>query len=1237
MTQTDDFTCVEVSQSEAHKDPASIVPSQRCPIVGLGASAGGLEALKSFFAEVVPESGLAYVVVVHLSPHQPSMMPTLLQSMTRIPIATAEDGDVIEPNHVYVVPPNKELNVFQGKVQLLERLPKPYSMPIDAFLRSLAQDQGALAAAVILSGTGSDGTLGAREIKAKEGLVLVQTETSAAYGGMPSSVIGTGLVDLVLRPEEMPARLVHYFFQNRTLIVPETSPDANAGPERGAWMNKIYGILRSCLGHDFSAYKSNTIERRIGRRMGLHQIDDLETYARFLRESPEEVSALFHDLLIGVTSFFRDPDSFEVLRGVALPQLLGSMPDATTFRVWVPGCSTGEEVYSLAIVLREHLEATSSRVKLQLFGTDINKSAVERARKGIYPGSIAADMGEERLRKFFHRDGDAFRIREEIRDCAVFSPHDLLMDPPFSRLDLLCCRNVLIYFGAEAQRRLLPLFHHTLRDGGVLMLGSSETVGGFTSLFSPLNEKWKIFRKRDVPPALRPKVHFPSDTTMLEPLPRKPPITTAATQLEDAGQATRQTLLERFAPAAVLVDASGNMLHVHGRMGKYLEQHPGTPTLNIVELAREGLRGELSSALRQARTTKAPISRRQIVVQGGLIDLHVQRLEPSQNVADRYLVVFEDLETPEPRVDSTDAEAAAPDDSTARLAELQKKLLLARESHQNTTDELESSNQDLKSSIEELQSYNEELQSSNEELESSKEELHSLNEELQTVNAELQGKLEELATARDAIRSLLDGTQIATIFLDKEQRVRRFTPQANAVVHLISSDIGRPFTHLASNLEKPGNLGALVQTVLDSLVPKEKQVRTIDGAWYLMRILPYLTSEGIVDGTVLTFCDITDLKRTQERLLESQNRCHPAIELSSLVFAQTDRELRYTFVQSSRPDIDQRGMLGKRDDELADNEGNRQLMDLKRQVLQTERAARQEISFPSSDGWKTHEIAAEPLRDIAGQVIGVATCSSDLTPHVAAEAKLQALEDEYRLLFDAIDEGFCTLRVLFDAKERPVDCEFLGINPAFERQTGLENAVGRAMKDVAPEHADHWLSMFGHVALTGVARRMENPVTLLNRYYDVFAFRIGEPQERKVAVLFNDISARKKEEKSLRHLAVITRDTADAILAQDLQGRILSWNPAAERLYGWSEAEALAMNIRELVPRDRRDEVNTLAVQLQNGAALDSLDTERITKHGERLAIRMTATCLVDAVGKPYAIATVERAATPNPTLSRGT
>jgi two-component system CheB/CheR fusion protein len=885
---------------ELEKEEPEEPPRQNFPIVGVGASAGGLEALQALFSAVSPDSGLAYLVLVHLSPDQPSMMDELLQKVTEVPVTTARDGETVRADHIYVTPSDKVLSLYQGAIQLLDPLKRREEYkPIDQLLRSLAQDHGRFSAAVILSGTGTDGSEGAKHVKEYEGTVLAQSEDSAQYNGMPGSAIDTGMVDFVLPPEEIPPQLERYFTHRSS--VRETRME-EFSDERERWLNKILAVLRTQAGHDFYAYKKKTLVRRINRRMSLHQIEEYSQYLRFLRETEEEVEALFRELLIGVTHFFRDAESFQVLKEQVLPNLLEKLAEDEYLRAWIPGCSTGEEAYSLAMVLRESIDALNRRIHLQLFGTDIDPRAIEKARDGLYPSSIAPDVGGERLRRFFISEGAFYRVRKELRDSVVFSVQNVLKDPPFGRLHLLCCRNLLIYLESSQQKKLIPLFHYTLRPHGILMLGSSESIGGFSRLFDQVNKRWKIYRRREVHPAVRGEVQFPTGPSTEQAVGSSRKTRPAAAQ-DDLGSQIRSLLLEHFAPTAVLIDSQGSLLYIQGRTGRYLETGTGPPTQDIIDMARDGLRLELSSAIRKAASANEPVSRTGINIEGEgdshPIDLHVYPLRSPEELAGKLLVVFQEREPlAEERNDTEGGEREMAAEPENRIAELERELQNTRESHQTTTEELESANEELKSTNEELQSSNEELQSTNEELESSKEELQSLNEELQTVNAELQSKVEELSTAQDDLRNLLNSTEIATIFVDNQLRVKRFTEKATELFNLIQSDLGRPLEHVTTNLAYD-RMCEDISEVVQQFRRIEKEVRSKDGRWYEMRILPYRTADNRIDGAVLVFQDIDLQKQRQQELSELSEAYEDAWELVRSVFDMNDDPLAVTDTEGS--------------------------------------------------------------------------------------------------------------------------------------------------------------------------------------------------------------------------------------------------------------------------------------------------------------------------------------------------
>ncbi len=836
------------------------------PIVGLGTSAGGLEALEHFLNHVPKNSGMAFVIVQHLDPTRKGIMPELLQRATGMKAIQVKDRTTVQPNGIYVIPPNKDMSILHGVLHLLDPVsPRGLRLPIDFFLRSLAQDQQERSIAVILSGMGSDGTLGLRAIKEKGGLVLVQDPATAKFDGMPRSAIDSGLADIVAPVDDLPGKILAYLQRAPLIHKPEQALEDKANSA----LDKAIILLRAHTGNDFSLYKKNTFYRRIERRMGIHQISKIATYVRYLQENPQELDLLFKELLIGVTSFFRDPVAWAELRQTVLPQLIASRPDGHVLRAWVPGCSTGEEAYSLAMVFKEVMDklGAKKKIKLQIFATDLDKDAIDKARQGAYPVNISADVSPAQLSRFFVKNDRGYRVAAEIREMVIFAPQNLIKDPPFTKLDILSCRNLLIYFAAEMQKKLIPLFHYSLTPGGVLFLGSAETVGNFTELFTPINNKSRIFRRAESVVRKEP-LEFPS--SFAPPLPVGTKERVAAVPHLSFQTMANQLVLDHFAPPTVIVDDKGNILYVSGRTGKYLEPAAGKANWNIFVMAREGLRYELANAFQKALDQEAPV-----VVQGlqvgtngakQHVNLAVQRLNEPLELRDLVMIVFTDLPAPlEIPPPHRPGKAGTRHASQAHLADLERKFQEARQQAQTVREEMQSSQEELRSANEEMQSTNEELQSTNEELMTSKEEMQSLNEELQTVNAELQAKLDELSRSNNDMKNLLNSTDIATLFLDKDLKVRRFTTQATKIIKLIPGDVGRPITDLASDLLYP-ELPDDAREVLQKLGFAEKPINARDGRWFTVRIMPYRTLDDRIDGLVITFADITAAKKLEAQL-----------------------------------------------------------------------------------------------------------------------------------------------------------------------------------------------------------------------------------------------------------------------------------------------------------------------------------------------------------------------------------
>ncbi len=817
--------------------------------------------MQTFFSKVPADSGMAFVVVTHTRPGRESLLPELLRNVTGIPIISTESSIRVEPNTITVAR-DSVLTISSGILRPTKEESEDWSSyhPIDYFFRALAADQQEHAIGVILSGSGNDGTLGLKAIKAAGGMVMVQNPCSAKYPGMPDSAIATRLADYVLDPDQMPAALIEY--SRGPYLKLGRRPEQPMLPDDT--MQAILVRLRAHTGQDFTCYKKSTMSRRIERRMNVHHIDEPQVYLRYLRETPHELDLLQQELLISVTSFFRDRDSFEALAETGIPKLLSDRPDGQTLRVWVAGCATGEEAYSVAILLREQIRKAERVHDLQIFATDLDERAIEIARSGLYPEGIAVDVATDRLQQYFAREDGAFRIHKNIRDMIVFAVQNVISDPPFTRMDMIVCRNLLIYLDANAQQRVLSAFHYALRPGGLLFLGSSESSGETEQLFETIDSKHKILRRRESPTPLHPTLTLPSraaragETGSAEGL--------GAVAAHQIGRLIEKLLLEEFAPCSLVVDDHGTVIYIHGNSGLYFQPEQGQPRNNILTMAREGLASSLAASLREAKRQQ-----REIVRQGIMVRTNGEYLQAGLSVRPLMApAALRGLMLVTLQSSSRAGEAAGHSANQSHVVEItsrdevERELQHTRETLQTTIEELETSNEELKSSNEELQSINEELQSTNEELETSKEEMQSLNEELNTVNSELQSKVNALARANDDMNNLLNSMQVATIFLDSEMRVKRYTEQARDVVRLIGSDIGRPLSDLTSTLSYPGLIEDS-RRVLATLIPKEKEVQDSAGRWYMVRLMPYRTGENVIDGVVMTMVDIDRTKRAERK------------------------------------------------------------------------------------------------------------------------------------------------------------------------------------------------------------------------------------------------------------------------------------------------------------------------------------------------------------------------------------
>jgi two-component system CheB/CheR fusion protein len=821
-------------------------------IAALGASAGGLEALENFFKHMPADAGIAFTVVQHLAPDHSSALPELLARHTRMGVEQARDNTRIVPNRVYIIPPNATLTITERTLRVTEpAAPRGHRTPIDSLFSSLAEDCGENAVCIMLSGTGTDGTVGLRAIKEHGGMAMAQTLESAQYDAILRSAISTGLVDHVLPVEEMPAKLLEYAAHLHSV----NGKPGGLHEQIGAQVGKIHRLLQRGAGHDFSQYKESTIARRLGRRMKALQIETVEQYIQVLERQPDEAGKLFNDLLIGVTQFFRDAEAFESLAREVIPKLFEGKAGDDQVRVCIVGCASGEEAYSIAILLCEHAATLDNAPKIQIFATDIDERGLETARKGRYPGSIAEHVSVERLERFFVQQDGAYQIDRALRDLCIFSSHSFIKDPPFSRLDLISCRNVMIYLGADLQQKILPLFHYALRSGGYLFLGPSENITSHRELFRTVDKKHRVFQRRES--LSRPVIKFPLSGVGRA---RQTGGNQPEADERNLPKELERIIVQRYAPACVVVEETGKAVYFSGKISRYLQHPAGSPETNLINMACEGLRLPLRTSLHRAATTDQRVFQEQISVQVNEKTTHVDlTVEPLAGFRDSnlYMIVLEEVSSG-PQHNEAPADAG----SQETIRSLESELRAAQEQAQAAYEELETSN-------EELQSANEEYQSTNEELETSKEELQSSNEELETVNAELNRKVTELDQANSDLQNLLNGTQIPTIFLDGVLRIKNFTPAAGRVFRLIAADAGRPLTDLAAQFPEAG-LTEDVEEVLRTLSARERNLTGSQGQHFLMRILPYRTVHNVIDGVVITFTDITQLKQAEQLVKDAQ-------------------------------------------------------------------------------------------------------------------------------------------------------------------------------------------------------------------------------------------------------------------------------------------------------------------------------------------------------------------------------
>ena len=868
-------------------------------IAGIGASAGGLQALKQLFDNSPADTGIAFVIVQHLDPDHKSLLSELLGKHTTMTVVEITDGIQVKPNCVYIIPPKKDLKIFHGSLQLTAPTElRAKRRSIDSFFHSLAEDQKEKAIGIVLSGTGSEGTLGLKDIKMAGGIAIVQDPQTAEFSGMPQSAIDSGTADYILPPNEMVMQLLKYIKSSNNL--PPYVQSTQESPTDNQ-LKKIFQTIRTQTGHDFSDYKRNTIVRRIAKRIAINQLQSVEDYITFLQDNPVEIEKLYKDFLIGVTSFFRDKEVFKSVEKKAIPHLLANCAESQVCRVWVCGCSTGEEAYSFAILFKEALSKNKQFIKVMIFATDIDQDAIEFARNGLYTESALAEVSPERLSRFFIQKPKGYQLKKEVREMLVFANHNVIKDPPFSKMDLITCRNLLIYMNSELQKKIIPVFHYSLNDEGILLLGTSESIGEYSSFFSAFDPKIKIFKKKKVKITRRPNAAYELPELEKNSDSGKSMLPTLNRKLNFSGLAEK-ILLDNYAPPSVIVDKNNDVLYFSGNTGQYLEPPVGEPRLNILEMAKKWLKRELETAIKKARSGKLKVHMQNIKIKDNAhyrtVNLVVKPISIREADTGALMIIFESPEKSE--VKKADKHLKRHTRAESKESVLEKELVITRQHLQTAINELETSNEDLQATNEEFQSSNEELQSTNEELETSREELQSVNEELITVNTELSNKIEQLSQANDDLNNLLSSIEVATLFLDRNLKIKRFTPTATKIFNLIPSDIDRPVTHLSSNVVYK-TLVEDVKTVLKTLVVKATEVQSLDGTWYHTRILPYRTSENIIEGVLVTFIDITEQKNTEEKLKKTNAHLNLIMEnLPAIPFTcEVGKELKFSFVGKS--------------------------------------------------------------------------------------------------------------------------------------------------------------------------------------------------------------------------------------------------------------------------------------------------------------------------------------------------
>ncbi|HVB55776.1 MAG TPA: chemotaxis protein CheB [Candidatus Acidoferrales bacterium] len=1094
------------------------------PVVAVGASAGGLEAFRQLLSTLPNNTGMAFVFIQHLDPKHHSLLSELLAKTCSMPVVEAKNETKVEPNHVYVIPPNVNMGILRRRFQLTPRKDEPGQYcPIDFFMRSLAEARNSHPIGVVLSGTASDGTRGLSAIKAEGGITFSQDERSAKYNGMPHSAIASGCVDFILPPEKIGKELAR--ISGHSYLRHEVVGSRNAGVKkpkrRNEHFDRIFALLRKTCGINFRGYKTATIQRRTLRRMALHKIEHVSDYMTYLEKHPSETETLCQDFLIPVTSFFRDLEAFETLKDKVFPAILKDKTNKGNIRIWAPGCSTGEETYSLAIVLLEFLGDRASSFQVQLFGTDVNERGIEKARAGIYQERISQEIMPERLRRFFVKADEGYRVTKGVRDLCVFAKHNLSEDPPFSHMNLVACRNLLIYLGPELQSKVMPILHYALRPSGFLMLGQAESVAAFPDLFDPADKKHKIFAKR----AVGTRLHYDFSANLY---PRETSIPIEAREqngismdLDRQNEADR-IVLKKYAPPGVVINENMEVLQFRGAIGPYIEPAPGRASLHLLKIAKKEFVAELRTAVNRAKKNHAQVKRRSVEFRrnGQLksVNFSVEPLE-SSNESRQYLILFERTSLPaSPHGKVTGKLRGIGRTAKGEIAQIRRKLATAEEHLRSIIESKEASDEEYQSANEEVLSANEELQSTNEELETSKEELQSANEELNTVNDELHNRNIDLDRVNSDLNNVLASTSMPVVVVDRGLRIRRLTTASAKVLKILPSDIGRPIMDIRSDINLP-NLGELIAGVIETLSPKELEVQDHQGHWYSLNIRPYRTTDDKIDGAVLVLSDIDPLKRLNERLLKAKEFTEDIIDTVREPLAVLAKDLKVLYVNPSflkTFEVNRSDAEGKPLDRLGNGQWNiPNLLAALEAVISKDTPLSDfevERDFPDL-GTKIMLLNARRIIDGHSDESMMLLAIEDITERRRNDEALRESEGKYRTLFDSIDEGFC---IIEKVEGEPLDFRYVEANPAFAPQSGASSVVGKTVRQAFPGEPEEWFETYDAILKTGESKRFERVLVTHGRTLELYAFRVEDKTHRRVAVIFKDITERKETEQALR-------------------------------------------------------------------------------------------------------------------------